>query len=444
MNITDIFNNASSKKINETIEKTFGKKVDLENFSLQQLEDSRNRLRTQLYTIRNSSGFNETVNNESYTKAQWMLDAINAEVMQRKAISESLAREGAMDEAHAELARIANEEDFDALYDLMTSTSPAGQWAQDQAADIAIDHHLHSDDDHEQILELLMDRVVDYFGGGEDDYDETDDAYALASAGHGSDEDYESVENEAVEDTTSYKIAQELIKQGVTYSPEREKEIIGKIGNVMQQMGFDNKSIRYHLSYDEDFIPDVLSDLPRESVNQGEDMTQVRESATDKASAVVTAKTMVDRVGRWIEELAGMENDTLLSLGDTIRDEMGQEQAKSFLSAVAPAIQQALENLKATRETLATGVRSLTGEVQPAELIGADGEGAAPEGEMGPAEPDAMNAGGEEEFAAGEEGAPEEDEFAAAEPAAGGMEVAGRAQRESIERGNQLLRVLAG
>ena len=444
MNITDIFNNASSKKINETIEKTFGKKVDLENFSLQQLEDSRNRLRTQLYTIRNSSGFNETVNNESYTKAQWMLDAINAEVMQRKAISESLAREGAMDEAHAELARIANEEDFDALYDLMTSTSPAGQWAQDQAADIAIDHHLHSDDDHEQILELLMDRVVDYFGGGEDDYDETDDAYALASAGHGSDEDYESVENEAVEDTTSYKIAQELIKQGVTYSPEREKEIIGKIGNVMQQMGFDNKSIRYHLSYDEDFIPDVLSDLPRESVNQGEDMTQVRESATDKASAVVTAKTMVDRVGRWIEELAGMENDTLLSLGDTIRDEMGQEQAKSFLSAVAPAIQQALENLKATRETLATGVRSLTGEVQPAELIGADGEEAAPEGEMGPAEPDAMNAGGEEEFAAGEEGAPEEDEFAAAEPAAGGMEVAGRAQRESIERGNQLLRVLAG
>lgn len=444
MNITDIFNNSSSKKLNETFEKTFGKKIDLENFSLQQLEDSRNRLRTQLYTIRNSSGFNETVNNESYTKAQWMLDAINAEVMQRKAISESLAREGAMDEAHAELTKIANEEDFDALYDLMTSTSPAGQWVQDQAADIAIDHHLHSDDDHEQILELLMDRVIDYFGGGEEDYDETDDAYALASAGHGSDEDYESVENEAVEDTTSYKIAQELIKQGVTYSPERENEIIGKIGNVMQQMGFDNKSIRYHLNYDEDFIPDVLSDLPRESVNQGEDMTQVRESATDKASAVVTAKTMVDRVGRWIEELAGMENDTLLSLGDTIRDEMGQEQAKSFLSAVAPAIQQALENLKATRETLATGVRSLTGEVQPAELIGADGTEGAPEGEMGAVEPDAMNAGGEEEFAAGEEGAPEEDEFAAAEPAAGGMEVAGRAQRESIERGNQLLRVLAG
>jgi hypothetical protein len=55
---------------------------------------------------------------------------------------------------------------------------------------------------------------------------------------------------------------------------------------------------------------------------------------------------MVDRVGRWIEELSGMENDTLLTLGDSIRDEMGQEQAKAFISAVAPAIQQALRILK--------------------------------------------------------------------------------------------------
>jgi hypothetical protein len=39
---------------------------------------------------------------------------------------------------------------------------------------------------------------------------------------------------------------------------------------------------------------------------------------------------------------------------------------------------------------------------------------------------------------------PAADEFAAAEPAAGGLGDAGRAQRESIERGNSLLRVLAG
>ena len=169
-------------------------------------------------------------------------------------------------------------------------------------------------------------------------------------------------------------------------------------------------------------------------------MTQVRESATDKASAVVTAKTMVDRVGRWIEELAGMENDTLLSLGDTIRDEMGQEEAKNFLSNVAPAIQQALQHLKATRETLATGVRGLTGEEQSAEIIGSESPEGGMEGEMGgeiaPVSPDEMNTGEEEMGAT--------DEFAASEPATGGMETAGRTQRESIDRSSQLLRVLAG
>jgi hypothetical protein len=116
---------------------------------------------------------------------------------------------------------------------------------------------------------------------------------------------------------------------------------------------------------------------------------------------------------------------------------MSQEQAKTFISSVAPAIQQALENLKTTRETLATGVRMLTGEEQGAEMLGGEpgADMAGGDEEMGPVEPDAMNAGGEELGG--------DDEFAAAEPAAG-MGDAGREQRESIDRSSNLLRVLAG
>jgi hypothetical protein len=171
-----------------------------------------------------------------------------------------------------------------------------------------------------------------------------------------------------------------------------------------------------------------------ESVTTGDIMTRLQEGEVQQASAIVTAKTMVDRVSRWIEELSSMENDTLLQLGDSIRDEMGQEQAKAFISSVAPAIQQALENLKSTRETMATGVRQLTGEEQGAEMLGGEPAGMGGD-EMGPAEPDAMNMGGDM-------GA--EDEFAAAEPAAGGLGDAGREQRESINRSSSLLKVLAG
>ena len=100
---------------------------------------------------------------------------------------------------------------------------------------------------------------------------------------------------------------------------------------------------------------------------------------------------------------------------------------------MAPAVQQALENLKATRETLATGVRMLTGEEQGAELLGADPAPVAGgiDDLAGPAEPDELNA-------------EPEDEFAAAEPAVGGAETAGREKRESIDYQNSLLKVLAG
>jgi hypothetical protein len=228
--------------------------------------------------------------------------------------------------------------------------------------------------DMDNYIEDIEDQFKDLAqGGDEDEGGETDDNYALASAGFGSDEDYgdfpESLELESI-DTT------------------------------------------------------------------GEDMRNLREGEIQQASAIVTAKTMVDRVGRWIEELSGMENDTLLQLGDSIRDEMGQEQAKAFIEAVAPAIQQALDTLKGTRDTLSTGVRSLASGEAPADMLGGDAGGEADMG--GEAEPDMMNTGGAEEMG------PPEDEFAAAEPAAGGLGDAGREQRESINRSSRLLKVLAG
>ena len=84
MRTTDLFtNNRSPKKLNETIEKTFGIKLNLESFTVEQLEDARNKLRTQIYTARSESSFNETVENDTLTQAQWMHDAIVAELVVR-------------------------------------------------------------------------------------------------------------------------------------------------------------------------------------------------------------------------------------------------------------------------------------------------------------------------------------------------------------------------
>ena len=512
MKTQDLFTfNRSAARINESIEKTFGQRLNLESFDLQKLEDARNKLRTQIHDARSQSGFNENIENEAMTKAQWMLDAIVAEIMDREEhIVDTTMQEGEDDEVAAVLGRIADEEDFDQLYDLMGDTGPVGKYLQDQIQDITAETGLDPKDDFQRIESIIMDRIQQEFGGQNDDEGgETDDNYALASAGFGSDEDYESIETEGERDPEDWdegnteppnnfavsingkqwkvfkgrgqyaeddrekqhyrqlkdwaaKKSESTGKKwevSVTGAPATEsvetvateayvnnaKDAINLLADIrkqskMAELGQGDPVRPNQLVND---LYDVMQwieanmkeSVNTESVNTGDIMTRLQEGEVQQASAIVTAKTMVDRVSRWIEELSGMENDTLLQLGDSIRDEMSQEQAKTFISSVAPAIQQALENLKTTRETLATGVRMLTGEEQGAEMLG--GEPSADMGgdEMGAVEPDAMNAGGEELGG--------DDEFAAAEPAAG-MGDAGREQRESIDRSSSLLKVLAG
>jgi hypothetical protein len=432
MRTTDLFkNNRAPKKLNETIEKTFGIKLNLESFTVEQLEDARNKLRTQIYTARNESSFNETVENDTLTQAQWMHDAIVSEltVRQEHIVDNTQIEEGSdFDEKQiidilrrfeSNMNEIGGYADLD--YNKIISMLRDGDV---EGAVEAVSYEIADQDGGEvNGIEPYLSDLEDDFdyivnGSGDDEGGETDDAYALASAGFGSDEDYGDFDqNESAPPTAKGERMVKHIKKG--YADD------GKLTDK-------EKSIAYATAWKQH------NKDKNESIETGEDMTRLQEGEIQQASAIVTAKTMVDRVGRWIEELSGMENDTLLQLGDSIRDEMSQDLAKNFISTVAPAIQQALQNLKDTRETLASGVRTLTGEEQPAEMLGAEpgsemGMGGEEGGlEAGPAAPDEMNA----EVPG--------DDFGAAEPAVGGDTAAGRAQRESIQYQSNLLKVLAG
>jgi hypothetical protein len=459
MRTTDLFkNNRSSKRLNESLAKTFGTRLDLESFDTPKLEDARNKLRTQIHTARQESGFNETIENETLTQAQFMHDAIVAELMDRQEhIVDTTVPEG-FGSLEDEVAQILKKFDED-MNEIGGYGDPdqakivellkQGDW--DGATEVVWYAYADQDGGELRDMDNYIEDIEDQFkdlaqGGDEDEGGETDDGYALASAGFGSDEDYESVEMERVRDSEDWD-------EGNTEPPNNfAVSINGKQWKVFKGRGqyADDDREKQHYQQLKDWAAkksestgkkwevNVTGAPATESIQrtQGESMSNLREGEVQQASAIVTAKTMVDRVSRWIEELSGMENDTLLQLGDSIRDEMSAEQAKTFISSVAPAIQQALENLKTTRETLSTGVRMLTGEEQGAEMLG--GEPAAGEDEMGPAEPDTMNMGDEMGDMGGE------DEFAAAEPAAGGLGDAGREQRESINRSSSLLKVLAG
>ena len=48
----------------------------------------------------------------------------------------------------------------------------------------------------------------------------------------------------------------------------------------------------------------------------------------------MAAKDMVDRVTGWMEDTAEMQTESLLEIGDKIRDELGPEQSNSSIGTV--------------------------------------------------------------------------------------------------------------
>jgi len=403
MKTTDLFKiNRTSKRLNESMFKTFGRKLNLETFNVEQLEDARNKLRTQIYTARSSSSFNETVENDALSQAQFMHDAIVAELSERD--------EPIVDNTIEESEHIDKQTLMMILKNFDENMNERGGYG---------------DPDYNKVLAALNQGDVDSA------VEEVYYAYSDQDGGEIDMDNYiEDLEDQFKDMVGSENIQTELSTNTLkSYQDKAGKDIVNTMtsGDYMTTDKSAKKVMNRMRGSEK--ADNKIYKKENESIEQtGDNMSNLREGEIQQASAIVTAKTMVDRVGRWIEELSGMENDTLLQLGDSIRDEMGQEQAKGFIEAVAPAIQSALENLKATREALATGVRTLTGEEQPVNMLGGE-----PAADMA-AEPDAMNTDAE---LGG-------DEFAAAEPAAGGAEEAGREMRESINHQNRLMRALAG
>ena len=104
MNISEFAKPVTAKSLNESLAKRFGQRVKLENFSLGQLQDARNKLRTKISQFEISESFDTVLENETYQKSKLMLDILNAEIAERgdieeDAIQESTLREGAEDQA---------------------------------------------------------------------------------------------------------------------------------------------------------------------------------------------------------------------------------------------------------------------------------------------------------------------------------------------------------
>jgi hypothetical protein len=202
---------------------------------------------------------------------------------------------------------------------------------------------------------------------------------------------------------------------GIDYS----KLTVGKAQQLSRALGENLNQLRrnygVHTAEKNPKYMELL--MVREGLNRWiSENRQLNESEMGKSEAILAAKDMVDSIQDMIEDVSKMQNEQMPALIDTIRDQIGSEQADQFKGAVGQVLGSILQQLTDAREQTDNAARNLAGEGSPdmgmggMPDMGAPMPGAAPG--MGP----------ESELDMG-------DEFAATDAAAGGDVDLGREKR---------------
>ena len=109
MNIREFTKPLTAKKLNESLASRFGAKIDLEQFTTEQLQDVRNKIRTSLSQTETNEAF-DAVQDKGYQKNKLFLDVLNTAIAERgdniiDAIDEAIqVNEGEEDKAELVMA----------------------------------------------------------------------------------------------------------------------------------------------------------------------------------------------------------------------------------------------------------------------------------------------------------------------------------------------------
>ena len=89
MNIREISKPVTAKSLNESLARKFGQKINIDAFTLEQLQDARNRIRTKLSQVETNESFDTVHKDEGYQKSKLFLDVLNAAISERSDIAEA-------------------------------------------------------------------------------------------------------------------------------------------------------------------------------------------------------------------------------------------------------------------------------------------------------------------------------------------------------------------
>ena len=141
----------------------------------------------------------------------------------------------------------------------------------------------------------------------------------------------------------------------------------------------------------------------------------IKESEVQQAQVVLAAQDMVDNIQGMIEDATEMQFKELPALVDSIRNQIGMDQAVQFQQDATAALTGLVQSLQGTKTSLEQGLGVVTGQSQMAPGIDAAMGGEPPPGAAAPMDP---AADGEEDIDLSLDANLEEPE---AEPAGGSL-----------------------
>ena len=102
----------TAAKLNESLAKRFGASINIDEFTTEQLQDARNKLRTQVFNVETTESFDQ-VQKTDYSKNKMFLDVLNAALSERDdvsiAIDEAIESLNEGEEDKAELVMAAKD-----------------------------------------------------------------------------------------------------------------------------------------------------------------------------------------------------------------------------------------------------------------------------------------------------------------------------------------------
>ena len=466
----------TAKDLNESLQKQFNVKINFEKYSRDQLEDYRNLLRTKVHQIESQANFNDLLTNETYQRDKFVLGVLNTKI--KEMLGEAKLAEPAFSKSQQQAAGIA-------LAAKRAGKKPKAGTASASMAKMStkelekfagtkhkgLPKHKKTDEELEMNEGRKSAKKPDFLDLDKDGNKKEPMKKAAKDAKikEAAKPDYIDLDRDGNKKETMKKAAADKKKKSVkeakmsaadrAHQHALEYSRHHKEGNLemalhhrdaceecggMIQHGPDGKKWHMHagrnkgLPYPIDEVMGApaagpVGTMAQESVKSfkrrnsmiAESIARLLlEDEEGKAKAITSAMDMVSDFTSWMQRVGNYQTKTMIETSDSIRANFGVQEAETFKASVTPALESALSALTTSREQINQAVAVLAGEAPAQEPMGQ-------EPDMG------IDMGGD--FNAP---VPAEDEFAASDAASGGMETAGRMKRESIERGNRLMKIL--